>query len=589
LKNIAGTGVSAKLETGHEDDMGWRSREGGDIGRDFLHPNDFGGPEYGRIILTFSDLPAGTYSLTSFHNKIEEPPYVYRGIPISKVNIAISGSVSASEGAIGVIQTEVYEHTDEGIGTGVVTFTATGKGDVVVEFAPDGSAMDGTRNLGDRAWLNGFVLEKPVKAGSPEEEEKKLVRRDTTSPMASRARGTDPEFLKLTGTKKLVSSGWKGSWSPEGTQLVFARTQRRGLQILDLESGTITDLTSSGKDPVWSPDGQFIAYVDEQSFNAYLSEEVWLVKSTGGTTRKLVVGGFPNWSADGKTLFVQSRKETEILAIDVNDLDAEPKVFFDGPQSWYPTVSPNGKQIAFGRKGTLVIVDRETGKTILEWPTPGSRGLLPAWSPDGNRIAFGGFEGNPLGLWVLDVRTEEAVQVAKGHYTMPAWSKDGTKLAFDHRWRNTREIWIVETESLARLEPSRGVELLQRYGAKEGISLQDRFENAKLISSGTWVEGSFLYRTDEEWFAINVGQNKSYLIYYDDEFGTGKYSADIETYLYKQIFDDLESKHYLLTDRHNVYHQPIKFTSDYTGKLYLRLISDNPQNTTFAVKYETEE
>ncbi len=133
------------------------------------------------------------------------------------------------------------------------------------------------------------------------------------------------------------------------------------------------------------------------------------------------------------------------------------------------------------------------------------------------------------------------------------------------------------------------VELLQKHGAEEGISLQDRFENAKLISSGTWLEGSFQYRTDEEWFAIDVGKNKSYLIYYDDEFGTGKYSADIGTYLYKQIVDDLESKHCLFTDKHNVYHQPIKFTSDYNGKLYLRLISDNPQNTTFAIKYETEE
>jgi len=133
------------------------------------------------------------------------------------------------------------------------------------------------------------------------------------------------------------------------------------------------------------------------------------------------------------------------------------------------------------------------------------------------------------------------------------------------------------------------VELLQKHGAEEGMPLQDRFKNAKLISSGTWLEGSFQYRTDEEWFAIDVEQHKSYLIYYDDAFGAGKYSADIETYLYKHIVDDLESKHCLFTDRHNVYHQPIKFTSDYNGKLYLRLISDNPQNTTFAIKYETEE
>lgn len=133
------------------------------------------------------------------------------------------------------------------------------------------------------------------------------------------------------------------------------------------------------------------------------------------------------------------------------------------------------------------------------------------------------------------------------------------------------------------------VELLQKHGAKEGVSLEQRFENAKLISPGKWLEASFQYRTDEEWFAIDVEKNKSYSISYDDEFGTGKYSADIEAYLYKHIADALQSKHCVFTDRHNVYLQPIEFASDYNGKLYLRLVSDNPRNTTFAVKCELEQ
>jgi hypothetical protein len=131
-------------------------------------------------------------------------------------------------------------------------------------------------------------------------------------------------------------------------------------------------------------------------------------------------------------------------------------------------------------------------------------------------------------------------------------------------------------------------ELLQKHGAEEGMPLQDRFENAKLISSGAWIEGSFQYRTDEEWFAIEVERNQSYLIYYDGESGSGKYTADIETYLYKHVAHGLQSKHCLFTDRGDVYQRPIKFTSDYNGKLYLRLISDNPENTTFAIKYEQE-
>ena len=132
-------------------------------------------------------------------------------------------------------------------------------------------------------------------------------------------------------------------------------------------------------------------------------------------------------------------------------------------------------------------------------------------------------------------------------------------------------------------------EMLLNHGAKEGIPVGDRFRNARSLSSGTWLEGSFQYRTDEEWFVIDVEDNRSYLIQYDDSFGVGKYSAGIETYFYDQIVDDLPSKHFLFIDRRYIDQKPIKFTPDYNGRLYLRLISVKPGNTTFAIKCETKE
>lgn len=276
------------------------------------------------------------------------------------------------------------------------------------------------------------------------------------APAVSRAttkRSPAPASKTLQGMKKMVDSGSKASWSPDGNRLVFGRPQNKGLCILDLESGQKIDLTASGLDPAWSPDGRFIAYVERKS--DMRSEEVWLMEPDGKSPRKLADGGYPSWSGDGKLLYVHSRKTDNILAIDMDNLDAEPEVFCDFSRSWYPTISPDGQRIAFGPIDALVIVDRQTREPILKWPTPGSRGLLPAWSPDGKQVAFGGFNNENLGIWVLNVETEKAVQVAKGRFTMPAWSRDGTRLAFDMRSGNRREIWMVETEALTGLKPSR--------------------------------------------------------------------------------------------------------------------------------------
>jgi Tol biopolymer transport system component len=131
--------------------------------------------------------------------------------------------------------------------------------------------------------------------------------------------------LPPAGPKRLVA-GWKASWSPDATQLVFGKVGGPGLRILNLEDGQVTDLVDFGKDPAWSPDGRFIAFVKEPTPDAYLAEEVWLVKPTGQSPRKLADGGFLIWSRDSKRLYVHSRTENYIFSIEVDDPNGKPQV-----------------------------------------------------------------------------------------------------------------------------------------------------------------------------------------------------------------------------------------------------------------------
>jgi len=100
-----------------------------------------------------------------------------------------------------------------------------------------------------------------------------------------------------------------------------------------------------------------------------------------------------------------------------------------------PVYSPDGSQVAFisDRSGSRQLwVADATGANPVEWSQPFEVDMpMPAWSPDGTRIAFAGLA--PSGhtqLFVADRRTRVAVRVTNDDldYVRPAWAPDGAAL-----------------------------------------------------------------------------------------------------------------------------------------------------------------
>lgn len=97
-----------------------------------------------------------------------------------------------------------------------------------------------------------------------------------------------------------------------------------------------------------------------------------------------------------------------------------------------PTWSPDGKQIAFERSGTISIINADgTDEHVLVGPNLSNSGSSnPDWSPDGTTIVYNGYGD---GLWAVSVTGSADPVSIRGSALMrgkPTWKPDGSRILF---------------------------------------------------------------------------------------------------------------------------------------------------------------
>ena len=195
-------------------------------------------------------------------------------------------------------------------------------------------------------------------------------------------------------------------WSPDGRRLLFSMmSPGNDLELYrrDPAGGRVRQLTDNAVEDAHaaaSPDGLRLAFVRSGAGNAGVS--VYLMRADGTGVRRFT---------------------TPIRAYDR-----------------YPSFSPDGAQIAFERVGAGMFVGAVAGGA----PRLVAQGSDPAWSPHGDKLAYvawarlgaqGGLalvgpNGRRPRLLVGTRRAARAVGATDAQIVSPAWSPDGQQIAF---------------------------------------------------------------------------------------------------------------------------------------------------------------
>jgi Tol biopolymer transport system component len=179
--------------------------------------------------------------------------------------------------------------------------------------------------------------------------------------------------------------------------------------------------------------------------------------SDGSNSRQLTDGSsdiMPVFSPTGENVVFQRGTSPPTLWSVASDGD-QPPTQLTGYQSTNPSVSPDGKQIAFhfmdfGGKDPhwkLGLIDSVTHTFLnkLEFPVPVTK-RNAVWGPRADLLtmAFGDGENSSIILWSLtDGKSQTLENIDAGRIEAFAWSPDGSRLVFSE---------VFETSDVVSLE-----------------------------------------------------------------------------------------------------------------------------------------
>jgi tricorn protease len=272
--------------------------------------------------------------------------------------------------------------------------------------------------------------------------------------------------------KMPIPRGWKGKLSPDGRSFAYDPVfnweaewrgyrggQNKPIWVLDLEDYSLEKLPwedSNDGDPVYL--GETIYFLSDRdwavnvwAFDTATSELRQLTHFKDHDVRNLESGG-------GVLIFEQAGR---VHLLDPASGSSRPvPISARGDFPWARphweevgdrirngNLSPTGKRAIFEARGEVFTVPAEKGDVRNLTRSSGTADRAPAWSPDGQKVAWFSDEGGEYRLVLADQHGGErrVIEIPDAtFFYSTTWSPDSERIAFSDA---NRDLWVVEVAS----------------------------------------------------------------------------------------------------------------------------------------------
>jgi hypothetical protein len=255
---------------------------------------------------------------------------------------------------------------------------------------------------------------------------------DTPPPAAT----ATPSALQVIAESSLVGTIAYPVFNGTNYDIFFGQADGSGTQFFQ----------GSASQPAFSPDGSRIA------FHSWLPDKRGLMTMdvTGGNqalVSTFVEDQLPTWSADGREIFLLSRRtgerRSELFKADSSVDRGEVTYVGEGE---YPTVGLNNQLVfkGWGNTGLGLRVGTATLDNVQS-VTDVNEDTAPALSPDGQSIAFMSRRAGNWEIYVVNAAGSALTRLTDDPADdgLPAWSPDGKALAFVSNRGGTWAVWAM--------------------------------------------------------------------------------------------------------------------------------------------------